>query len=67
MFSECEIDEIRTGAAIQNPASWKIMESFGFVKLDNTKLVEYTYLEAPVEDYQYYLTKEMYLENKNQI
>ncbi len=64
MFEECEIDEIKTGAAIQNPASWKIMERFGFVRLDNTKMVEYTFVDEPVEDYQYCLTKEMYFENK---
>lgn len=65
MFNECEIDEIKTGAAIQNQASWKIMEKFGFEKLEETKMIEYTYLDDPVEDYQYYLTKEMYFENKN--
>ena len=65
MFNECEIDEIRTGAAIQNPASWKIMEKFGFVRSDNTKMVEYTYLDDPVEDYQYFLTKDMYFDKKN--
>ena len=67
MFNECEISEIRTGAAIKNPASWMIMEKFEFVRLDKTKMVEYTYVDEPVEDYQYYLTKEMYFENKKQI
>ena len=62
MFGECEIDEIRTGAAIINPASWKIMEKYGFERLDETKMVYYTYLDEPVEDYQYYITREMYLE-----
>lgn len=65
MFDECEIDEIRTGAAIQNPSSWIIMEKFGFVRLDKTKMIEYTYVDEPVEDYQYYLTRQMYLVNKN--
>jgi len=65
MFTECEIDEIRTGAAIQNPASWMIMEKFGFVRLDRTKMVEYTYVDEPVEDYLYYLTRQMYFKNKN--
>lgn len=64
MFNECEINEIKTGAAIQNPASWMIMEKFGFVRLNKIKMVEYTYVDKPVEDYQYYLTKEMYFENK---
>lgn len=65
MFTECEIYEIRTGAAIQNPASWMIMKKFGFLRLDKTKMVEYTYVDELVEDYQYYLTRQMYLENKN--
>ena len=65
MFNECEIEEIKTGAAIQNPASWKIMEKYGFEKQNYTKMVEYTYLDEPVEDYQYCLTKEMYLNRNN--
>ena len=65
MFVECEIDEIKTGAAIQNPASWKIMEKFGFTRLDNTKMVEYTYVDEPVEVYQYNLTRQKYFENIN--
>ena len=64
MFDECNIDEIRTGAAIQNPASWKIMEKYGFAKSDKTKIVEYTYVDEPVEDYQYYLTKKMRYDKK---
>ena len=65
MFCECEIDEIKTCAAIDNPASWKIMEDIGFIRLNETKMIEYTYLNQPIEDYQYYLTIEMYLNNKN--
>ena len=65
MFNECEIEEIKTGAAIQNPASWKIMDKYGFVRLDKTKMVEYIYVDEPVENYQYFLTKEMYYEKRN--
>ena len=65
MFNECEVEEIQTGAAIQNPGSWRIMEKLGFVRQDKTRLVDYTYLDEPVEDYQYHLTREMYLENNN--
>jgi RimJ/RimL family protein N-acetyltransferase len=64
MFTECEIDEIITSAAIVNPASWKIMEKLGFKRLPETKWVDYTFMEEPVEDYQYHLTKEMYF-NQN--
>ena len=67
LINKCEIDEIRTGAAIQNPASWKIMEKFGFEKQNYTKMVEYTYLDEPVEDYQYRLTKEIYLNRNNKL
>lgn len=51
MFNEVGIKEIRTGAAIINPASWKIMERLGFKRLDDTKFVDYTYMDEPVEDY----------------
>ena len=28
-------------------------------------MIEYTFVDDPVEDYQYYLTKEMYFKNQN--
>lgn len=64
MFNECEIAEIKTEAAIVNPASWLIMEKFGFVRSSKTKMVEYTFLNEAVCDYQYYLTRDMYLEKE---
>jgi RimJ/RimL family protein N-acetyltransferase len=64
MFNECEIDEIITGAAIINPASWKIMEKLGFERLPETRMIDYTFMDEPVEDYQYHLTKEMYFRNR---
>lgn len=67
MFQECEIDKILSGAAIQNPASWLIFERFGFVRSDKTKMVEYTFCDELVEDYQYSLTKEMYFKNNKHI
>lgn len=60
MFNECEIKEIKTSAAVKNPSSWMLMEKCGFIRKNETKLVEYTYLDETVENYQYYLTKEMY-------
>lgn len=60
MFNEVGINEIRTGAAVINSASWRIMEKLGFVRTDNTKMVQYTYLDEPVEVYQYLLTKEIF-------
>lgn len=61
MFNECNIDEIRTGAAICNSASWKIMEHLGFERQEQTKMVQYTFLDDLTEDYCYILTKEKYL------
>lgn len=60
MFEEVEISKIITGAAIDNPASWKIMDRLGYQKLPQTKLVTYTYLDEPVEIYTYEITKEQY-------
>ncbi len=61
MFQEVGINEIRTGAAIVNPASWKIMERLGFTRQNKTKMIQYTFLEEPVEDYSYTITKEQWL------
>ncbi len=61
MFTQVDIKEIRTGAAIVNPASWTIMEKLGFVRQDKTKMIQYTFLNEPVEDYSYLLTKERWL------
>ena len=60
MFEEVEISKIITGAAIDNPTSWKIMDRLGYKKLPQTKLVTYTYLDEPVEIYTYEITKEQY-------
>ena len=62
MFNEVNIRVIRTGAAIVNPASWKIMEKLGFKRLEETKMGQYTFSDDLVECYQYILTKEMYYE-----
>ena len=60
MFEEVEILEIKTGAAIENPASWKIMEKLGFERTNDTKMIQYTYLNELTEDYQYCFTRDMY-------
>lgn len=67
MFRECKIDVIRTGAAICNIASWKIMERLGFERQAQTKMIQYTFLDDLVEDYVYILTKERYFELNNRI
>lgn len=64
MFKEVGINEIRTGAAIVNRPSWRIMEKLGFEKLDKTCMIQYTYLDELVEDYQFILTKDMYYSNE---
>lgn len=60
MFEEVEITKIITGAALDNPASWKIMNRLGYTKLPQTKLVTYTYLDDPVEIYTYEITSSQY-------
>ncbi len=65
MFTKVNIDEIRTGAAIVNPASWMIMEKLGFIRQDKIKLVQYTFLDEPVEDYLYTITKEQWFTLRN--
>ena len=64
MFTKVDISEIRTGAAIVNPASWLIMEKLGFKRNDYTNMVQYTFLDELVEDYSYTLTKEDYFKMK---
>lgn len=66
MFREVEVKEICTGAATQNFASWKIMEKLGFIRQDKTNMVQYTYLDEPVEDYSYILTREEYLNKEKE-
>lgn len=61
MFREVDIKEIITGAAISNPASWKIMEKLGFKRSDIIDLVNYTYKNEPVEVYRYTLSREDYM------
>ncbi len=61
MFQECNIEKIITGAAICNPASWKIMEKLGFERQKDTKMVQYTFLDELTETYVYIMTREHYL------
>ena len=67
MFLECEIEQIITGAAICNLASWKIMEKLGFERQEKTKMIQYTFLDELTEIYSYVMTKEryMFLKQKN--
>ena len=66
MFEEVEITKIITGAALDNPASWKIMNRLGYTKLPQTKLVTYTYLDDPVEIYTYEITANQYFNRTEQ-
>ena len=62
MFLKCEIKEIITGAAIANKPSWRVMEKLGFERLKKTHMVQYTFVDEPVEDFEYILTEQKYLE-----
>jgi len=61
MFLDCGVEKIVTCAAIDNPASWHVMEKLGFVRQDKIKMVQYTYLDESTPCYSYELTKEEYL------
>ena len=61
MFYEVGIEKIETCAAIENPASWKIMEKFGFRILNKTKLLKYTVQTKKTECYCYEITREEYI------
>ena len=57
MFQEVGIKKILTGAAIANPASWRLMEKLGFKRLTHqNKFVKYTFVPEEVEIYTYELT-----------
>ncbi len=65
MFKEVGISKILTGAAIANPASWKLMEKLGFRRIDGKNyFAKYTFLPEEVELYSYELTKEDFKSNK---
>lgn len=61
MFLEVEIKRIETSAAIDNPHSWKLMESLGFKREKNYKYTKYTILENPIKCYIYTLDKKDFL------
>ena len=64
-FGNVEIEKIDTGAAVINPGSWKLMEKLG-MKRTGKKVSPYIDEEGYwLEGYKYIITKEMYLEKKN--
>lgn len=66
LFRECEITSIVTSAAIDNPASWKLMEKFGMIRESEPIKVKYTYIKEKVPNYKYSINREQYLK-KNDI
>ena len=61
MFLEVEIKEINTSSAIVNDASWKLMEKLGFKRQKTTHMEKYTFLDNPIEVYEYIGTKKDFL------
>lgn len=55
MFNEVNISKIETCAAIDNSASWKLMEKLGFTRTNKIKKVKYTMLDDKVDCYCYEL------------
>ena len=61
MFNSVNIDSISTRAAIENEASWKLMEKLGFKRIEgNNSFVKYTFLDTPVEAYSYRIDNSLY-------
>lgn len=58
MFNEVGILAIKTGAAIINEPSWKLMEKLGFKRKEEIYKTKYTFIKEPVDCYSYELTKE---------
>jgi len=58
MFNEVGISAIKTGAAIINEPSWKLMEKLGFKRKEEIYKTKYTFIEEQVDCYSYELTKE---------
>ena len=61
MFLEVEIKSIKTCAAIENKASYTLMEKLGFKRENTRKFIKYTFVEGEVECYNYTLTKKDFL------
>lgn len=59
MFNEVKIDRIDTSAAIDNPASWKLMDKLGFIKTGTIKKTKYTMLNDEVDCYCYTKTNDV--------
>lgn len=64
MFNEVEITDILTGAAEINPASWKIMEKFGF-EFVGTKQSSYFKDNEILISKEYLLNKELFFNRGN--
>lgn len=62
MFNEVNIKEIKTSAASINEASWKLMEKLGF-KYTGDSLSTYFKNDEILTSKEYYLDKELYLNN----
>lgn len=64
MFNECDIEMIKTSAAIVNKASWKLMEKLGFERQKENIFNQYTYVDGKTECYSYQLSKDKYNKSK---
>ncbi|MDD2470112.1 MAG: GNAT family N-acetyltransferase [Bacilli bacterium] len=65
MFNEVGIDRIETSSAVDNLASWKLMEKLGFIRYtEKTHKTKYTFLIEEVDCYSYRITKEEYLSKR---
>lgn len=67
MFSVVNIDEIQTEANVINIPSWKLMEKLGFVRIGESLSSHYNKDGNQLSQYEYMITKEMYLTSHKRI
>ena len=67
MFNEVEITAIKTGAAILNQGSWRIMEKLGFTRnMEGDHEYQYPFVPYSVTCCSFDITKEQYLGHNKQ-
>ena len=66
MFQETGLEGIITSAAIINKPSWNLMEKLGFKRLQTTHKEKYTFIEEPIEVYEYQCLKTDFLKGKEE-
>lgn len=62
MFTLTDIEEIQTGANIDNMPSWKLMEKLGFVRTGESLSSHYDKNGNQLKSYDYELNRDLYFD-----